>query len=519
MDDTAPNRRESPRAGLPAVGRHDVGDGRRGHPRERGVDDAHSALRGQASARAATPRNDGEHRRIPATPPDEATLERSAWTRPLGADGASSASGAAPRSAPAERRAPNVPATDRPRGDGVDDAGVGDAHRTAYLGPSSPRPAGAAATPQPSSPVGSALAVRPRHAVVVEPRSGAGGGSGIAHRGSPRRPLPLIPGAEGPTLHGHLLTFMKARRYSPRTIEQYVYWVRRLIEFADGQHPLDLDDGDLIAFMNAITIQERVAPSTQNQAAAALILLYRDVLGEPFERVACIQRAKVAQRISVVLSKSEVERLLGAMSGTPRLVGRLMYGSGLRIGEALSLRVKDIDLERREVSVYDGKGRKNRTSILPRTIVPDLQAQLDIGRRDFERRVAQGTATVPLPNALQRKYVSAAVEWPWHWIFPSPATYIDADDGVRRRWHVHETVVQKAVSAARRRLGMTKAVRPHDLRHAFATHSLRAGTDPRTLQQLLGHSDLRTTLVYLHACDRSVDEIRSPLDALEPGDR
>jgi integron integrase len=331
--------------------------------------------------------------------------------------------------------------------------------------------------------------------------------------------LPLVPGTTSPLLHTHIVTFMKARRYSPKTIEQYLYWMRRLIEHCSHRHPVELSSDDLVDFINRLTIKEKVSPSTQNQATAALVLLYRDVLGEPYERVECLTRAKIQKRLHVVLSKREVQALLRDLTGVPRLVCCILYGSGLRVGEAVSLRVKDIDLDGREISVYDGKGMKNRTTILPRSLIPEIAEHLRQGKLEFERRVTRGAATVPLPSALARKYPRAPDEWPWHWVFPSPATFIDSDDGARKRWHIHESVIQKAVGAARRALGMSKPVRPHDFRHAFATHSLRQGTDPRTLQELLGHSDLKTTLGYLHACDRAGDAVRSPFDGLMRIDR
>ncbi|MBL9118288.1 MAG: integron integrase [Phycisphaerae bacterium] len=328
--------------------------------------------------------------------------------------------------------------------------------------------------------------------------------------------MPLIPGTREPTLYRHVLTFMQARRYSPRTIEQYVYWMRRLIHHCGRRHPIDISNSEIVDFINSLTISERVAPSTQNQASAALVLLYRDILGEPYERVAGITRAKISARIQVVLSRREVEALLAKLTGRPRLVCLILYGSGLRLGEALSLRVKDMDLDRREIYVFDGKGKKNRTTILPKALVPELTEHLREVRREFNQRLAQGMATVPVPYALARKYTSAPSEWPWHWVFPASSTCVDPETGERLRWHLHESVVQKAVASARRQLHMPKQVRPHDFRHAFATHSLRHGTDPRTLQQLLGHSDLRTTLGYLHACDRAAEEVRSPLDIPGP---
>ena len=340
--------------------------------------------------------------------------------------------------------------------------------------------------------------------------------SAPAATGVARKPLPLIPGSDEPLLYPHLITFMHARRYSQRTIEQYAYWIGRLIQHNGGRHPIELSEGDIVGFMTHLTVRERVAPSTQNQAGAALVLLYRDVLGEPYQRVACITRAKIPPRIHVVLSRGEVMTLLDRLHGTPRLVCQILYGSGLRVGEAVSLRVKDVDLDRREVSIYDGKGQKHRTTILPRSLVPELAEHLRHMKGVYLERSARGLAAVPLPHALARKYPVAGEEWPWHWVFPAQSTFVDPVDGKKKRSHLHESVIQKAVALARRELHLTKPVRPHDFRHAFATHSLRQGTDARTLQLLLGHSDLKTTLGYLHACDRTKDEVRSPLDAL-PG--
>ncbi len=293
-----------------------------------------------------------------------------------------------------------------------------------------------------------------------------------------------------------------------------MYWMRRLVDHVGGRHPLELTPDELAGFVNHLVIRERVAPSTQNQAIAALVLLYRDVLQQPYESVATLRLAKIPQRIHVLLTVSDVKSLFGAMDGIPRLVCRLLYGAGLRLGEALSLRVKDIELERRELCIYDGKGRKSRTTILPKALVPEIQEHLQKLRRFFDAESARGRVTVPLPDALARKYPNAEREWPWFWVFPAAKIYADEIDGVQRRWHIHETVVQKAVATARQTLRMSKPVRPHDFRHAFATHSLRQGIDPRTLQKLLGHADLKTTLTYLHACDQAEDAIRSPLDHL-----
>ncbi len=311
---------------------------------------------------------------------------------------------------------------------------------------------------------------------------------------------------------------MRGRRYSPRTIEQYIAWIRRLIDHYGGRHPSDISSHELEGFINYLVIRERVSPSTQNQAIAGLILLYRDLLNLPYERVATLRLARIPERIHVVLTPAEVQSLLGALEGIPRLICKLMYGSGLRVGEAVSLRVKDIELDRRELCIFDGKGRKNRTTILPRVLVPELRAHLETLRPFFLKERSRSRTRVPLPDALSRKYPQAAIEWPWFWLFPSANVYVDDIDGVCRRWHLHESVVQKAVAAARERLALTKPIRPHDFRHAFATHSLRSGVDPRTLQKLLGHADLKTTLIYLHACDRAETAISSPLDTLEGTD-
>ena len=332
--------------------------------------------------------------------------------------------------------------------------------------------------------------------------------------GTKRTPLPLTPGTATPTLHEHALGFMRGRRYSPRTIEQYVSWMRRLIDHYGGRHPVELTPQELEGFINYLVIREKVSPSTQNQAIAGLVLLYRDLLGLPYERVATLRLARIPERIHVVLTPAEVHAILHALDGIPRLICKLMYGSGLRIGEAISLRVKDIELDRHELCIFDGKGRKNRTTILPRVIVPELREHLGRLKPYFERERARKRTRVPLPDALARKYLHAATEWPWFWMFPSANVCIDSVDGVCRRFHLHESVVQKAVAAVRTRLGMTKPIRPHDLRHAFATHSMRAGVDPRTLQKLMGHADLKTTLMYLHACDRAETDIASPLDRL-----
>jgi integron integrase len=269
---------------------------------------------------------------------------------------------------------------------------------------------------------------------------------------------------------------------------------------------------EVSAFLSHLAVVGRVAASTQNQALSALVFLYRVVLERPDLELEDLVRARRPVHLPVVLTTSEVSALLGNLSGEPRLVAGLLYGAGLRLLEALRLRVKDVDLSRGELVVRQGKGCKDRVTMLPRSLERDLRTQIESARAIHQDDLRAGFGAVALPDALARKYPSAAREWGWQWVFPASRRYTDAKTGTEHRHHLHETVVQRAVKRAVSATGIAKPASCHTLRHSFATHLLASGYDIRTVQELLGHRDVSTTMVYTHVLNRGGRGVRSPLD-------
>jgi integron integrase len=309
---------------------------------------------------------------------------------------------------------------------------------------------------------------------------------------------------------------LRVRHYSIRTEQAYVDWVRRFIHFHGKQHPETLGAAEVRAFLTHLAVERSVASPTQNQAKSALLFLYREVLGMQLPWLDEVIGAKLSRRLPVVLTPAEVRRLLGELSGTMGLVASLLYGTGMRLLEALRLRVKDIEFERRELIVRDGKGAKDRVTVLPENLIPPLQEHLAQVHKLHLRDLAAGHGDVWLPDALDVKYPGAPRQWGWQWVFPSTAAArsIDPRSGAEHRHHLNETTVQKAVSLAARRAGIIKPCSPHVLRHSFATHLLQAGYDIRTVQELLGHSDVKTTMIYTHVLNRGGRGVRSPLDQI-----
>jgi integron integrase len=267
-------------------------------------------------------------------------------------------------------------------------------------------------------------------------------------------------------------------------------------------------------FLTSLAVDRQVAASTQNQALAALLFLYKDVLDRDPGWVDDVVRAKRPQRLPVVLTQSEVHALLSALDGVPWMVGTLLYGAGLRLMECLRLRVKDVNFDRGEMVVREGKGNKDRVTMVPSAAVPKLRAHLERVRKLHHADLAAGFGRVLLPDALARKYPRADREWGWQWVFPASTVSTDPRTGERRRHHMHESVPQRAIREARRRAGINRPVGPHTLRHCFATHLLEAGYDIRTVQELLGHSDVRTTMIYTHVLNRGGLGVQSPADRL-----
>ena len=307
---------------------------------------------------------------------------------------------------------------------------------------------------------------------------------------------------------------LQAQRYSPRTVDTYTAWVQQFLRFRLNRARDVTDDEAVRAFLSALATTRHVSASTQNQARSALVYFYRQVLAHaigPFEGVTPASRPP---RIPVVLSRDEVASILGQLHGAKQLVAMLLYGSGLRLMEAMQLRVKDIDFERSQIVVRGGKGDKDRVTVLPAVLQQPLVAHLERAKRLHERDLRSGAGYVALPGAIARKYRSARRAWEWQWVFPATRIYSERTTGERRRHHLHETAMQRATKEAVLRSGITKRATCHTLRHSFATHLLESGTDILTLQELLGHSDVATTMIYTHVLQRGAGAVRSPLEGL-----
>ncbi len=336
-------------------------------------------------------------------------------------------------------------------------------------------------------------------------RHGAGKGRGMNPDDAPPRP---------PRLLDRVRAALRLRHYSPRTEEAYCSWIRRYVIHHGKRHPEELGATEIQAFLEHLVTHRRVSASTQNQALAALLFLYVQVLDRPTTLSGELTRGRRPERIPVVLTPSEVAAVLERLEGAPRLMASLLYGAGLRLLECATLRVKDLDLERREIRVRDGKGRKDRVTPLPRRLLEPLTAHLAAVRKLHEAELAKGGGVVALPEGLARKYPNAAREWTWQWVFPATRPYVDRETGEVRRHHLHETVLQRAVREAAIGAGLSKRVSCHVLRHSFATHLLEGGYDIRTIQELLGHRDVATTMIYTHVLNRGAQGVRSPLDAI-----
>lgn len=306
---------------------------------------------------------------------------------------------------------------------------------------------------------------------------------------------------------------LKLRHYSSRTIESYVRWVIRYIRFKGTRHPSELRQDDVVEFLSALATRGRVSASTQNQALAAILFLYREVLATPLEELAPIVRAKRPVRLPVVLTKDEVGHVIGELEGIPQLVGMLLYGSGLRVMECLTLRVKDVDFSAHEILVRGAKGDKDRLTMLPLGVEQPLKKHLGEVRALHQRDLRRGGGRVDIPSGLAKKYPRAATEWRWQYVFLAARTCIDGETRELRRHHLHVTVIQRAVAEAVRASGLTKRATCHTFRHSFATHLIENGYDIRTIQELLGHSDVRTTMIYTHVLRGGGRGVRSPIDA------
>lgn len=330
--------------------------------------------------------------------------------------------------------------------------------------------------------------------------------------------------AQPPKLLDQVQELLRIKHYALRTEEAYINWIRRFILFHNKRHPRDMGTPEIRTFLAHLAIEENVAASTQNQALAAIIFLYRELLHQELDPLDLDAiRAQKPKRLPTVLTRTEVQKVLALLTGEHLLMARLLYGSGLRLMECLRLRVKDVDFELRQITVHDGKGGQDRVTMLPQAIIPALQEHLVHVRALHQQDVQNGHGCVYLPDALARKYPNACTEWGWQYVFPSDRISKDpralpsssgrgaGGEGLRRH-HVHESCLQKAIRAAAQAAGMVKPVSPHTFRHSFATHLLEAGYDIRTVQELLGHKDVKTTMIYTHVLNRGGLAVRSPLD-------
>ncbi|MGH7444937.1 MAG: integron integrase [Longimicrobiales bacterium] len=320
-----------------------------------------------------------------------------------------------------------------------------------------------------------------------------------------------------PRLLDQVRTAIRARQFSPRTEEAYVGWIRRYVLYHGKRHPAELDDSAVTAFLAHLAETRQVSASTQTQAASALLFLYREVLRQPIDPPHDVTRPPKPRRLPIVLSRPEVAAVLAEMRGQQRLVASILYGSGLRLMEALQLRVKDVHLDRHEITIRAGKGGHDRIAILPAAVRADMRRQIERVRAQHEKDLRRHAGWVAMPTGLERKMTGAGSQLAWQYLFPAARSHLDPVSGQRRRHHLHETAVQRAVGQAAKRAHIAKRATCHTFRHSFATHLLEDGYDIRTIQELLGHSDVSTTMIYTHVLNRGARGVRSPLDTLRPG--
>lgn len=307
---------------------------------------------------------------------------------------------------------------------------------------------------------------------------------------------------------------LRSRHYSRRTEQTYCRWVKRYVFFHKVRHPAEMAEPEINAFLTYLAVNEKVSASTQNQALSALLFLYRHVLGREVGDLGEVIRARKPKRLPVVMTREEVKAVLANLSGDKWLMASLMYGSGLRLMECLRLRVQDLDFSRNEILVRDGKGAKDLITMLPASLKAPLQEHLRTVKAIHERDLADGWGRVLLPDALDRKYPNAAKEWRRQWVFPQENRWKNPKTGEEGRYHVHESIIQKAVGGATRKAGLAKRATCHTFRHSFATQLLESGYDIRTVQELLGHKDVKTTMIYTHVLNRGGKGVKSPVDDL-----
>jgi integron integrase len=318
--------------------------------------------------------------------------------------------------------------------------------------------------------------------------------------------------SQEPKLLDRLRNAIRTRHYSPRTEEAYLMWAKRFILFHNKRHPSSMGAEEVNAFLSALALHDRVSASTQNQALNALLFLYRHVLEDPLPWLQDVIRARRPMHLPVVLTPDEVRSVIEHMSGVPRIAAQLLYGSGLRLMEAMTLRIKDVDFTRRQLTVRDTKGKRDRSTMLAESAMTALRRHLEEVRELHNEDLHDGFGGVALPDSLARKLPYASKDWAWQWVFPATSRYTERETGIERRHHLHETVVQRAVRHATLASGIPKRVTCHTFRHSFATHLLERGHDIRTIQELLGHRDVATTMIYTHVLRLGARGVRSPLD-------
>ena len=328
----------------------------------------------------------------------------------------------------------------------------------------------------------------------------------------PQQPKLAKAASNAPRLLNRVRDKIRLKHYSIRTEQAYTDWIKRFVLFHKKRHPTDMGAAEVEEFLTHLAVAGKVSASTQNQAKSALLFLYREVLAMELPWLDEVAKAKSAKRLPVVLTVAETLRLLDRMDGTAGLIARLLYGSGMRVMEGARLRVKDIDFERCELIVREGKGNKDRVTMLPQSLVASLKLHLARVKALHQEELSVGLGEVYMPFALSRKYPSAGREWHWQYVFPAAKRSVDPRSGIERRHHVSDQSVQRAVRQAARDAGLNKPVTPHTLRHSFATHLLQSGYDIRTVQELLGHKDVQTTMIYTHVLNRGGRGVVSPLD-------
>jgi len=305
---------------------------------------------------------------------------------------------------------------------------------------------------------------------------------------------------------------LRTQNYSYRTEKTYINWIRKYILFHNKRHPKEMGEREINQFLTYLAVNQKVAASTQNQALSALLFLYKRILRKEIGWIGNIQRARKPKKIPVVFTREEVKKVMLHLHGKCWLMGALMYGSGLRLMECLRLRVKDLDFACRQITVRSGKGQKDRLTMMPESVISPLKTHLQRVKSLHEKDLAEGFGSVRLPGALRRKYPNADKEWRWQYVCPASTRYFDPEDKEHRRHHFHESAVQRAMKDAIEKACITKTGSCHTLRHSFATHLLESGHDIRTVQELLGHQDVRTTMIYTHVLNRGGMGVKSPMD-------